>query len=145
MRVRIYYTAGPLNIYLGHKYSTKIDDVSKSGQKADDVTGKISKLLTSGCFFNNIDEFLSKLSKDESFQPFGKKIHSWTIENDENESRTFEIYECDKNTPGFPAYHARLQTFLLWFVDAANYIDFDDPQWQFYVGYVFLCVHLINI
>lgn len=135
LRIRLYYTAGPLNIYLGQKYTSKVDDVSNCGQKADDVIGNITKLLTTGCYYTNIDEFLSKLSKEESFQPFGRKIHSWNIETDKNEVRTFEIYECDKNTPGFLAFHARLQTFLLWFVDAASYIDIEDSQWQFFVGY----------
>lgn len=142
LRVRLYYTAGPLNIYLGQKYSSKIDDINKDGQKADDIVSNITKLLTTGCFYTNIDEFLSKLDKEESFQPYGKKIHSWTVETEDNETRTFEIYECDKNTPGFLLFHARLQTFLLWFVDAASYIDIDDPQWQFYVGYV--CSTLYN-
>lgn len=137
LRVRLFYTAGPLNIYLGTKYTGKVDDISKDGMKADDVVGKVTKLLATGCFYTNIDEFLSKLAKEESFQPFGEKIHSWTIEADKNEVRTFEIYECNKNTPGFLAYHARLQTFLLWFVDAASYIDIEDPQWQFFVWLVF--------
>lgn len=137
LRVRLFYTAGPLNIYLGMKYTGKVEDVSKDGMKADDVIGKITKLLATGCFYTNIDEFLSKLAKEESFQPFGEKIHSWTIESDKNEVRTFEIYECNRNTSGFLAYHARLQTFLLWFVDAASYIDIDDPQWQFFVWLVY--------
>lgn len=134
MHIRLYYSAGPLNIYLGHKYSAKIDDVNSGGQKADDVVNSVSKLLTTGCYYTNIDEFLSKVDKDASFQPFGEKIHSWQIETDKNEVRTFEIYECNRSTPGFLAYHARLQTFLLWFVDAASYIDSDDPQWQYFVG-----------
>lgn len=121
-----------MNIYLGIKYTSKIDDVSTDGLKADDIMGNITKLLTTGCFYTNIDEFLTKLDKEESFQPFDEKIFSWDIER-ENSKRTFEIYECNIQTPGFVAFHARLQTFLLWFVDAASYIDIEDPQWMFFI------------
>lgn len=133
LHIPLYYSAGPLNIYMGLKYAVKVDDVNQSGLKADNVLCSVSKLLNIGCYYTNIDEFVSKLEKDESFQPFGTKIHSWSIDSKENVTRTFEIYECTAKTPGFVAYHARLQTFLLWFVDAASYIDIEDPQWLFFV------------
>lgn len=41
--------------------------------------------------------------------------------------------QADMTCPGFKAYHARLQTFLLWFVDAASFIDVDDDKWTFYM------------
>ncbi|XP_055317994.1 histone acetyltransferase type B catalytic subunit [Sitodiplosis mosellana] len=135
LKIRLFYTAGPLNIYMGLKYTSRIEDIQSDGLKSDDVTGDISKLLTTGCYYTNIDEFLKKLDKEESFVPFGEKIFSWDIEQDNNTRRTFEIYECSVKTPGFLAYHARLQTFLLWFVDAASYIDTTDDQWMFFVAY----------
>lgn len=117
---------------MGTKYSSRIDDVNDDGLKSDEIMGKITKLLTTGCYYTNIDEFLSKLDKEESFRPFGEKLFSWDIEHDKA-TKTYEIYECNINTPGFVAFHARLQTFLLWFVDAASYIDIEDPQWIFLV------------
>lgn len=136
LRIRLYYSAGPLNIYLGLKYAAKVDDGNQNGLKADDVVANVSKLLTTGCYYTNIDEFASKLEKEESFRPFGTKVHSWTIDSSDNATRTFEIYECTAKTSGFVAFHARLQSFLLWFVDAASYIDIEDPQWQFFVWWV---------
>lgn len=132
LRICLFYTAGPLNIYLDIKYSSKVEELGISGMKSDDIMTSISKLLTFGCFYTNIDEFVAKLDKEESFQPFGDKVHSWTIEK-ENSSRTYETYECNVSTPGFKAFHSRLQTFLLWFVDAASYIDIEDSQWTFFV------------
>lgn len=119
---------------MGIKYTSRIEDIQSDGLKSDDVNGAISKLLTTGCYYTNIDEFLSKLDKEESFVPFGEKIYSWDIEQENNTCRTFEIYESNILTPGFLSYHARLQTFLLWFVDAASYIDTTDQQWQFFVA-----------
>lgn len=133
LKVRIYYTAGPLNIYLGCKYSVRVDEHDGSGIKADDVTGKISQLLTSGCYFTSIDEFCSRLNKDESFVPFGEMVDALTVDGKDGKERHFEFYNCDANTPGFVSFHARLQTFVMWFVDAASYLDLDDPQWMFYV------------
>lgn len=132
MKIVLFYSAGPLNIFLDIKYSSKVEELGIDGMKSDDIMTSISKLLTMGCFYTNIDEFLAKLDKEESFKPFGDKIHSWNIEN-ENNSRNYEVFECSINTPGFKAFHSRLQTFLLWFVDAASYIDIDDPQWKFHV------------
>lgn len=130
LKVRIFYTAGPLNMYLGCKYSARVDQ--NDGFKADDVTGKISQLLTSGCYFTSIDEFCSRLDKDESFIPLGEMVDALKVTKD-GKNRQFEFYSCDANTPGFVSFHTRLQTFVMWFVDAASYIDLDDPQWMFYV------------
>lgn len=134
LKIRLFYTAGPLNIYMGTKYTSRIDDIQNDGLKGDDIVVAVSKLLTTGCYYTNIDEFLTKLEKEESFKPFGEKLFSWDVEQEDNVKRSFEIYECNINTPGFLAFHARLQTFLLWFVDAASYIDTSDPQWMFLVG-----------
>lgn len=37
--------------------------------------------------------------------------------------------------PGFESYHENMQTFLLWFIDAASYIDVDDRKWDYFVIY----------
>lgn len=118
---------------MGVKYTSRIEDIQNDGLKSDDVNGSITKLLTTGCYYTNIDEFLSKLDKEESFVPYGEKVFNWDIEEENNRKRSFEIYETSIQTPGFLTFHARLQTFLLWFVDAANYIDTNDPLWKFFV------------
>jgi histone acetyltransferase 1 len=52
------------------------------------------------------------------------------IEGDE----TFEIYHCDVvQHPGFKEFHKRLQTFIMFFIDGASYIDDDDDKWQYFV------------
>ncbi len=49
------------------------------------------------------------------------------------EERQFEIYKTSIDTPGFRSYHERLQPFLLFFVDAASYIDVDDDRWDYWL------------
>ena len=59
--------------------------------------------------------------------------------------RQFEVYKCDIDVPGFREFHARVQPLLLFYVDAASYIDVDDDRWVYYVVYVSLKYFLNNI
>ena len=49
------------------------------------------------------------------------------------EDRKFEIYKTNIDVPGFRDYHERIQPFLLFYVDAASYIDVDDDRWAYYL------------
>ena len=60
-----------------------------------------------------------------------------------NGERCFEMYTCDIEEPGFREYHERLQTFLLWYVDAASFIDVDDDRWRYYLVWVFLLLFVL--
>ena len=44
--------------------------------------------------------------------------------------------KADILVPRLREYHERLQTFLMWFVDGASYIDVDDDQWHYYFLWV---------
>ena len=47
--------------------------------------------------------------------------------------RTYEIYYSDIKTPGFKDYHKRLQPWIMFYIDAASYIDDDDDNWRFFL------------
>ncbi|XP_037820269.1 histone acetyltransferase type B catalytic subunit [Lucilia sericata] len=135
LKVRILYTAGPLHIYLGIEYGKKVDELSKGDIKADDVVATIAEKLPDGCYFVNMDEFLKTLDKADKFQPFGEKLCEYKQQDEENKERIFEFYHCNYKQPSFLKFFSRLQTFVLWFVDAASYIDVDDPQWSYFICY----------
>lgn len=135
LKVRILYTAGPLQTYIGIKYDKKVDEITNDNIKADDVAGTIASKLPEGCYFVNLDEFLKTLDKADKFQPFGEKLTEHKCVDNEGNERYFEIYHCDYKTPSFVKFFVRLETFVLWFVDAASYIDVDDPQWSYFVCY----------
>lgn len=42
-------------------------------------------------------------------------------------------YQADITCPGFQEYHERLQTFLMWFIETASFIDADDDRWDFFL------------
>ncbi|XP_067625853.1 histone acetyltransferase type B catalytic subunit-like isoform X2 [Eurosta solidaginis] len=133
--VRILYTAGPLHIYIGIEYDSRVDELSGGDIKADVVVRPIAEKLPDGCFFVNMDEFLKTLDKADKFQPFGEKITEQSVTDEDGQEHFFELYHCDYKVPAFLKFFSRLQTFILRFVDAASYIDVDDPQWSFFVCY----------
>ncbi|XP_048478077.1 histone acetyltransferase type B catalytic subunit [Plutella xylostella] len=132
LQIHLYYSAGSLLTYLGIEYTDKIEPSKSEGLTADDVEGALQKVLAPG-YITNLDRFISMLDKDAHFTPHGRLVHSFTVTPDEcGTKRTFEVYYNETSTPGFLQYHERLQTFLLWYVDAASFIDVDDDQWTFF-------------
>ncbi|KAG9477318.1 hypothetical protein GDO78_002619 [Eleutherodactylus coqui] len=71
--------------------------------QADDVESKIREIIPPG-FCCGTDDFVSLLEK-----------------------------EADLTCPGFRDYHERLQTFLMWFIETASYIDVDDERWDYFL------------
>lgn len=57
----------------------QIEPNRSEGLTADDVQAEMDKILAPG-YFTNLDRFVSCLRKDEKFVPYGKMIHSFTIE-----------------------------------------------------------------
>uniref|UniRef100_T1IZF3 Histone acetyltransferase type B catalytic subunit n=1 Tax=Strigamia maritima TaxID=126957 RepID=T1IZF3_STRMM len=135
LSIQLYYTSASLHPYLGMNYSEKIDPSKYDGVEADVILPKIAEKLQPG-FATNLDEFiLSITSKNSKFKPYGEKLHEFTNLDPENMKRIYEIYKCDITTAGFKNYFERLQTFVLWYIDAASFIDVDDEKWKFYLVY----------
>ncbi|CAH1773589.1 unnamed protein product, partial [Owenia fusiformis] len=131
LKVEVYYSAARLNTYVNMHFSDKVSPQKFDGVLADDVIKQVADHMPPG-FHSNLDEFIALLHKDASFKPFGELKHSYTVTKDGN-VRQFEIYQTGIDTPGFREYHERLQTFLLYYVDAASFIDVDDDRWQFFL------------
>lgn len=101
--------------------------------KADDIRKPIEDLLPGGCYFTNLEEFLRVLDKrNGEFRPLGEKQLSFNVKVEDGEARTFEVYVCNMNTPNFLKYHAKFESFLFWFIDAASRVQ-HDPQWEYFV------------
>ena len=136
LRVKLYYSAARLATYLGMSYRTKVDPKKSQGVEPDEVLKPVAEKLPPA-FFNNMDDFVKALDKDASFRPFGELLHTFSPSLASSEGdvaqRTFEIYHCTAQTPGLREYHEALQTFILWYIDAASYIDVDDDRWRFFL------------
>ena len=69
------------------------------------------------------------------FQPYGEKVYEYKYQDDNGKEKIFEFYNSNYKKTSFLKFFSCLQTFVLWFVDAASYIDVDDPQWSYFVCY----------
>ncbi|XP_012263999.1 histone acetyltransferase type B catalytic subunit [Athalia rosae] len=131
LRIKLYYSAGCLETYLGMTYTEKADKSICEGVEADEVLPKVREKLASEVH-SSIDSFLVALKNDESWAPPGTLIYSFSVNDKEKGQRHFEVYKADMSCKGFKEYHERLQTFLLWYIDAASFIDIDDDQWHYF-------------
>ncbi|XP_057293831.1 histone acetyltransferase type B catalytic subunit-like [Hydractinia symbiolongicarpus] len=125
LKVNLYYHGGSLLTYLSMSCDEKIPSSMKINP--DPVLPNVAEVLPEG-FYSNRDEFIAKLPEENTFVPMGNKIHSYTRNDVE-----YEIYQADITVPRLKDYHARLQTFILWFIDGASFIDSDDERWNYFL------------
>ncbi|KAJ8282440.1 hypothetical protein COCON_G00049590 [Conger conger] len=132
LQIQLYYSAGNLSTLFKVKYTAKVTEKFDCVQP-DDVEGKIREVIPVG-FSCNTDDFVSLLEKEANFKPFGTLLHTFKVHSvEEGEDITYQIYKADVSTPGFREYHERLQTFLMWFIETASFIDVDDERWDFFL------------
>lgn len=97
------------------------------------MTSAVEDILPGGGYYTNLEEFLRILEKrNEDFRPMGDKVLTYELKVEGAEARVFEIYACTMNTPNFLKFHAKFESFIFWFIDAASRI-MHDPQWQYFV------------
>lgn len=134
LKVKLYFTAGRLTAYQNVDYKEKADPENFEGVEADDIPKILDEKLQIG-FMTNLDTFVASLSKESKFVPYGELVNSFKAGPDGRELSTYEVYFCDTSIPEFIKYHQRLQTFILWYIDASSFIDTDDANWRFFVCY----------
>uniref|UniRef100_A0A8C9LEB1 histone acetyltransferase n=1 Tax=Pavo cristatus TaxID=9049 RepID=A0A8C9LEB1_PAVCR len=116
LKILLYYIAGNLSTLFRIEYTSKVNEKFDCVE-ADDVESKIREIIPPG-FCTNTDDFVSLLEKEVNFKPFGMLLHT---------------YSADMTCPGFREYHERLQTFLMWFIETASFIDVDDERWNYFI------------
>ncbi|XP_016150237.1 histone acetyltransferase type B catalytic subunit [Sinocyclocheilus grahami] len=132
LQIQLYYSAGNLSTLFKVKYTARVTDTFDCVEP-DDVEGKIRAIIPAG-FCCNTDDFISLLEKEANFKPFGSLLHTYKVHNVEaGEDLTFQIHKVDISCPGFREYNERLQTFLMWFIETASFIDVDDDRWDFFL------------
>ncbi|XP_034351007.2 histone acetyltransferase type B catalytic subunit [Arvicanthis niloticus] len=132
LKILLYYIAGSLTTLFRVEYASKVDE-NFDCVEADDVEGKIRQIIPPG-FCTNTNDFLSLLEKETEFKPFGTLLHTYSVPSQTGgETFTFQIYKADMTCRGFREYHERLQTFLMWFIETASFIDVDDERWHYFL------------
>ncbi|OBZ83912.1 Histone acetyltransferase type B catalytic subunit [Choanephora cucurbitarum] len=131
LAIRIRYTSGSLRPYLTIDYSDKYTPSTVA--TADNISKTLSDYLPSSLCFSNQDEFIHAVKQDfDTFEPLGEKIHEYTRESDNGSVEHFEIYKNSFSSEKFKAYHARMQLFVLLFIEGSSYIESDDEKWEIY-------------
>ncbi|KAI1884842.1 hypothetical protein AGOR_G00214000 [Albula goreensis] len=132
LQIQLYYSAGNLSTLFKVKYAAKVTEKFDCVEP-DDVEGKIREIVPAG-FCCSTDDFVSLLEKEANFKPFGTLLHTYIVHSEEEgEDITYQIYRAEMANPGFREYHERLQTFLMWFIETASFIDVDDERWDFFL------------
>jgi len=130
LKIKLYYTACTLTPYLSISYSNlipKSDDVAPP----DNIEEILDKSLKTS-FVRNSEDFVKMVQTEQKFHPMGDLLHTFKVES-EGGDKKYEIYHCKTNTKGLTQFHSHLQTFILWYIDAASYINVDDERWQFFL------------
>lgn len=140
------YRSLAIDLYYLHNSAKCYVNVSSSGivestvYKPDNIMERLNPWLPEN-FTTNKDEFKG-LIKDESHDViFGKVLHTFTAKGKfhlhprTQVNVTYKITQCDLKDEDFKTFHSRFETYVIWFIDGANYIDLDDPKWEIFYVY----------
>ncbi|GJE87946.1 histone acetyltransferase type B [Phanerochaete sordida] len=121
--------SGSLRTYLNVSYSAKLPPPSP----VDDAEAMLQKFLPED-FETDLAKFNEYAEEDSlNFKPYGKKIYEYTKRasgDADGEERQYEVWHAKFDTPGFAAYHRRMQLFILLYIEGGSYVD-EDPAWEF--------------
>ncbi|KAJ3144564.1 histone acetyltransferase 1 [Geranomyces variabilis] len=130
----ISYSAASLFTHVDISHGETVGESDGLGRKPDDVLALLQKKLPPD-FTQDYSVFLSHVRQDaaaSSFKPIGTKLHEYS---NEEEDVSYMIYSANFRTPGFVHFHRRLQTFLLWYIEGASYLQEDDNHWEMVLLY----------
>ncbi|KJH53111.1 DNA repair helicase [Dictyocaulus viviparus] len=132
LRFTLNYTDATMFLYPEISFTTAVSSVEKD-MKEDDLIRKLKDQLPLGqinMMVESKEQFQILLSKQSKFRPFGQLVTKFTTKE-----KSLEAYKVSKSSPDFNAYLARVQSLALWYIDAAQYTDNDDPLWLHYLLY----------
>jgi hypothetical protein len=103
-------------------------------------------------YLTNIDVFEKCLEDESSFKPFGNQLDQFILSkicdykfkhlliyfffnliDFDGEEKKFEVYVTEDENSAFKEYFNQLQTFVLWYIDSSNFIDYDDSKWKIFI------------
>ncbi|KAJ1767952.1 histone acetyltransferase 1 [Coemansia sp. RSA 1813] len=129
LRINLHYAAGSLATFLNIEYTKRIDQMETSLPivlKADDIDTPMRKTLSASALCSDKEEFAHRVATDtKEFRPYGKKCHEYV-----HQDITYEVYDSTFDSEEFCEYHRRMQTFMLFYIEGAQFIDASDEKWR---------------
>ena len=128
-------SAATLKAFVRMKAEETLSLEMSEGVSPDPVIPPLVKILAEDQVTENLNTFTAEMlsEKETKFAPHGEKIAEFQAQPRDGGSKTYEIYYTDIKIPGFKEYHQRLQPWIMFFIDAASYIDDDDDNWRFFL------------
>uniref|UniRef100_A0A0N5AH68 Histone acetyltransferase type B catalytic subunit n=1 Tax=Syphacia muris TaxID=451379 RepID=A0A0N5AH68_9BILA len=126
------YTSCSMYIFPQLSYKSDITSV-RDDIKPDNVYEKLREQLPSwemNAMVSSKEKFRARLEEQEKFEPYGELVSKFT-----SNGKEMQIWKVVEGSETFNRYLARVQTLALWYIDAAQYTDNDDPRWNHYFMY----------
>ncbi|KAF8921043.1 histone acetyltransferase type B catalytic subunit [Mucidula mucida] len=124
------FACGALTLFMSVTWSKQL----ASESTVDDVEGTLKEYLPQE-YLVDAKTFEARAEEEaRTFKPLGDLVHSYS-RTSMGEQSHYEVYHATWATPGFRAYHQRMQLFILFFIEAGSFINDEDDQWEFFVLY----------
>ncbi|KAJ2499654.1 histone acetyltransferase 1 [Coemansia sp. RSA 1972] len=135
LSININYAAGSLATFFNIKYTKRIEQMESTSAvalKADDVDTPMRQILADSLCVTQ-SEFAQVVARDtHSFRPPGRKVHEYSGRSSEAEQLRYEVYSSSFDDMESTKYHERIQAFVLFFIEGAQFIDTSDERWHVY-------------
>jgi len=130
LKINLMMSSGSLQSYINYTYNDKVNPAKTDGVSPDDVVGPLVQVLAPESYTESKEQFLKHLASEQEtgFRPMGELVHGF-----KSDGKSYEVYKCDESTPGFRNYHERLQFWIMFYIDAASFIEMDDDSWRFFL------------
>jgi len=138
LKIDLWMTADTMRGYLRMKSEETLTAEKCDGVEPDPVIAPMLDILAPYQATESLEEFQAQVTKAEekAFQPFGSKIAEFQgSSRDGGEPANYEVYQSTTSDQGFKDYHDRFQFFIMFYIDAASYIEVDDAKWIFFTLY----------
>ena len=124
LNIHMLFTADTLYTHIAVDYEERIP------YGADDVLQLLSQRLAPHSYTTSLDEFRTHTT--QQWSPPGRLVWSYSIPTVEGgrDVVTYEIWGGGFSDSGVRSYHARIQFFLLLFIDRSSFINDNDMIWE---------------
>ncbi|CAH1156120.1 unnamed protein product [Phaedon cochleariae] len=136
LSIALYFLHNSCNCYVDVKSSGRISSL----YKADNIMENMNSWLPEN-FTTDERKFLELLDKEKHDLVFGsilaefKDTKTNQLFREKQVHATYKITLCDVNDESFKDFHRRFETFIVWYIDGANFIDLEDERWLIFYVY----------
>ncbi|KAL3233619.1 Histone acetyltransferase type B catalytic subunit [Nakaseomyces bracarensis] len=129
--IHLAFDAVTFSPFLNIKYSSKFEG---SEEEIPDIKDKLFEFLPENdTVFKDEEKWINKFQKEREIFDLPSKqfiVKEYSVDKEE-----FIIYKVNLQEPSIKKLHKRIQIFNLLFIEAASYIDDDDPNWDIFLTY----------